>query len=148
VVRVERRSVSVLTADDLIVGAAERTLALENASGDVAIVLTNDDLLRELNTRYLGVDAATDVLSFPSGETDPDSGTIYLGDVVISVARAEAQAKAGGHAVEAEVQLLVVHGLLHLLGYDHADAGGKAEMWAAQGRALSALGLADIHIQE
>ena len=144
----ERRSASVLPANDLIVGAAERTLALEDAAGDVAVVLTDDEQLRELNHRYLGVDAATDVLSFPSGETDPDTGEIYLGDVVISIPRAEVQATAAGHQLEAEVQLLVVHGVLHLLGYDHAEATGKADMWAAQGRALTALGLAHIVIQE
>lgn len=147
-VRVERRSPSALPANDLVVGAAERTLALEDAKGDVAVVLTNDEQLRELNRQYLGVDATTDVLSFPSGETDPDTGGIYLGDVVISIPRADVQATAAGHKLDAEVQLLVVHGVLHLLGYDHADARGKAKMWAAQGRALRALGLADIIIQE
>lgn len=144
----ERRFASVLPANHLVVDAAERALALEKAHGDAAIVLTDDEQLRELNRQYLGVDAPTDVLSFPSGETDPDTGEIYLGDVVISIPRAEAQATAAGHVLEAEVQLLVVHGVLHLLGYDHADAKGKAAMWAAQGRALKALGLADILIQE
>jgi probable rRNA maturation factor len=123
-------------------------LALEEARGDVTILLTDDSQLHELNQQYLGVDAPTDVLSFPSGETDPDTGEAYLGDVIISIPRAKAQATAAGHKLEAEVQLLVIHGVLHLLGYDHAEAEGRARMWAAQDRALNDLGLAGIVIQE
>ena len=99
---------------------------------DITIILTDDAQIHELNKQYRGIDAPTDVLSFPSGDTDPDSNRLYLGDVVISYPRAQAQAEAGGHPVEAELQLLVVHGVLHLSGYDHIEEQGKLRMRAAQ----------------
>ena len=136
-VHVERRLASPKLGTELVTRAASQTLALEGASGDLTIVLTDDAQLRELNHKYLGVDATTDVLSFASGEADPETGKTYLGDVVLSVPRARAQATVAGHKLEAEVQLLVIHGVLHLLGYDHAEAVGKAKMWAAQDQALN-----------
>jgi probable rRNA maturation factor len=106
----------------------------------MTLALSDDAQLHELNRQFLEVDAPTDVLSFPSGETDPDSQALYLGDVIISYPRAQAQAVAGGHAVDDELQLLAVHGALHLLGHDHANDVEKAVMWALQARALEALG--------
>jgi probable rRNA maturation factor len=79
-------------------------------------------------------------LSFLAGETDPETDLIYLGDVLISYQRAQVQAAAGGHPVEDELQLLVVHGVLHLLGFDHAEETEKAKMWAEQSKILSQLG--------
>jgi len=128
--------------------AARSALQQQEAQGDVTIVLTDDAKLHELNREYLGVDAPTDVLSFPATEIDPETGASYLGDVLISIPRAEAQAKAAGHPLEAEVQLLVVHGVLHLLGHDHAEAQEKLKMWKAQTKILDELGLAGIKIQE
>lgn len=107
---------------------------------DITIILTDDAQIHELNKQYRGIDAPTDVLSFPSGDTDPDSNRLYLGDVVISYPRAQAQAEAGGHPVEAELQLLVVHGVLHLTGYDHVAEQGKSRMRAAQAEILVLLG--------
>ena len=124
------------------------TSAALSTDVDLAIVLTDDAQLRELNRGYLGVDAPTDVLSFPASESDPETGAAYLGDILISIPRARIQAQAAGHSLEAEVQLLVVHGVLHLLGYDHAEAGDKARMWAAQAEVLARLGLSDIKVQE
>lgn len=112
----------------------------EDADCEATILLTGDEQLHELNLKYLDVDAPTDVLSFPAGYTDPDTQVNYLGDILISFPRAQAQAEAGGHAVEEELKLLVVHGMLHLFGYDHAEAGEKAEMWAVQAGVLKALG--------
>ena len=103
---------------------------------DITIILMDDAQIHELNKQYRGIDAPTDVLSFPSGDTDPDSNRLYLGDVVISYPRAQAQAEAGGHPVEAELQLLVVHGVLHLSGYDHIEEQGKSRMSAAQAEIL------------
>ena len=123
-------------------------LGAEYANGDITIVLTDDRQLHELNLDYLGVDAPTDVLSFPASETDPETGAAYLGDIVLSIPRAAAQAQAAGHPVEAEAQLLVVHGTLHLLGYDHATDEEKAVMWAEQAKVLERLGLSRIKIQE
>ena len=107
---------------------------------DITIIMTDDAQIHELNKQYRGIDAPTDVLSFPSGDTDPDSNRLYLGDVVISYPRAQAQAEAGGHPVEAELQLLVVHGVLHLSGYDHVEEQGKSRMSAAQAEILVLLG--------
>ncbi len=135
-------------AAELIERAAEEVLAHESAAGDLTVVLTGDDQLQELNHQYLGIDAPTDVLSFPASEVDPDTRKAYLGDVLISVPRAEAQAEAAGHPLEAEVQLLVVHGTLHLLGFDHAEAGERRRMWSVQREVLERIGLAGITISE
>lgn len=118
------------------------------AHADLSIALTDDRHLHELNLDYLGVDSPTDVLSFPAAETDPETESLYLGDIAISIPRAMQQAQSAGHPVEAEAQLLVVHGVLHLLGYDHATEEEKAVMWAQQARVLEKLGLARIRIQE
>lgn len=133
---------------ELIERAAKAVLENQSANGDLSIVLTDDAQLHQLNREYLGVDAPTDVLSFPASETDPDTGTPYLGDVLISIQRAESQAQSAGHPLEAELQLLVVHGVLHLLGHDHAEPEDKIRMWDAQGQVLDKLGLAGLEIQE
>ena len=129
--------------EGLLESAAQKTLEFTNApSGvDLSIVLTDDAQLRELNHQFLGIDAPTDVLAFPSSEVDRDTGKKYLGDVLISIERAQAQAVAAGHTYESELCLLIVHGVLHLLGYDHADEDQKAAMWSAQEKILSLLGL-------
>ena len=134
----------------LLQRAARLTLDLESApvDADITIVLTDDAQLHELNKEFLGVDAPTDVLSFPASESDPETGTPYLGDILISIPRAAQQAQAAGHSVEAEVQLLVVHGTLHLMGHDHAEAEEKARMWNAQAEVMSKLGLSYIKIQD
>ena len=132
----------------LLERAAKAALEHEAAKGDLSIVLTDDEQLRRLNREYLGIDAATDVLSFPASDTDPDSGGLYLGDILVSVPRAAQQATSAGHPLEAEAQLLVVHGVLHLLGHDHADPSDKSRMWAAQAAILGSLGLGGIEVRE
>lgn len=134
----------------LLERAARFTLELQpdSAEADITIVLTDDQQLHELNRDFLGVDAPTDVLSFPASEEDPETGASYLGDILISVPRAAQQALAGGHPLEAEVQLLVVHGVLHLLGHDHAEAEEKTLMWNEQAKVLERLGLAYVKIQD
>lgn len=109
----------------------------------LTIVLTDDAAVRQLNRDYRHVDAPTDVLSFPSGETMPGMDA-YLGDIIISVPFANQQAIASGHPAIAELQLLAVHGTLHLLGHDHADADEKEVMWTAQTAVLTTLNLAHI----
>ena len=106
---------------------------------ELTIVISTDAHLQELNRQYLGIDAPTDVLSFPVGEVDPESEALYLGDIIISYPRALAQAEAAGHPVQAELRLLAVHGTLHLLGYDHAEEDEKALMWKAQDEILAKL---------
>ena len=133
---------------DMLERAALAVLEHQSTDGDLTIVLTDDDQLRELNREYRAIDAATDVLSFPASETDPETARRYLGDILISIPRAANQAQTAGHALEAEVQLLVVHGTLHLLGHDHAEDEEKARMWKAQAEVLKRLGLAHIEIGE
>lgn len=129
--------------DGLLRETAEAALRHQGAppQAELSLVLGDDAQLRDLNYRHLGIDAPTDVLSFPAEATDPESGAPYLGDVVISVERAAKQALRAGHSLEAELQLLVVHGVLHLLGHDHADPEPKAAMWAAQADILHDLGV-------
>jgi probable rRNA maturation factor len=135
---------------DLLERAANAALEHESISLDseLSIILTNDARLHELNLNYLGIDAPTDVLSFPASETDPETGARYIGDILISIPRAQTQAEAAGHSLESEVQLLVVHGVLHLLGYDHTEAEEKALMWKIQAEILERLGLGQIQIRE
>ena len=136
--------------EELLERAAQAALEHESQllDSDLSIILTNDARLHELNLNYLGIDAPTDVLSFPASETDPETGTRYVGDILISIPRAQTQADAAGHPLEAEVQLLVVHGVLHLLGHDHAEPEGKSRMWIAQAEILERLGLGHIEIRE
>jgi len=107
---------------------------------ELSLVFGGDEQIRELNRDYLGHDSHTDVLSFPSDETDPDSGLHYIGDILLSCPRAEEQARATGHSAAAEIELLVIHAVLHLLGHDHAEPGEKENMWAAQTALLHQLG--------
>lgn len=108
---------------------------------DLSIVIDSDEKLQTLNRDFLGINAPTDVLSFPSDEFDPDEQAVYIGDVIVSLQRAEVQAKKAGHSVISEIQLLVVHGVLHLLGHDHAEPAEKTRMWAAQAEILNQLGV-------
>ena len=137
-------------SEELLERAANAALEYQSHSLDseLSIILTNDARLHELNLNYLGVDAPTDVLSFPASETDPETGARYIGDILISVPRAQEQANAVGHPLESEVQLLVVHGVLHLLGHDHAEAEERSRMWKAQAEILTKLGLGNIQIRE
>ena len=118
----------------LIKRAAQETSkhARPAQDGELTLVLTDDAQLHALNRQFLGIDAPTDVLSFPADELDPDSETPYLGDVVVSYPRALAQAAAEGHPVQDAIQLLVVQGVLHLLGSDHAEESEKQALCAPQ----------------
>lgn len=124
----------------LVEKAAQETLVHQSAGeGDLTVVLTDDAQLQALNYEYLGIDAPTDVLSFPADFIDPDNNRRYFGDILISIARAQAQAEVASHAVQDEILLLTVHGVLHLLGHDHAEEDEKQRMWAAQDEILRRL---------
>ena len=104
---------------------------------DVAVVLAGDRTVRRLNREYRGKDRTTDVLSFPAGaETLPD-GTRPLGEIVISVPQAARQAESNAHSLARELRVLVIHGYLHLLGYDHEVDDGT--MMRLQGRIARAV---------
>ena len=128
--------------EDVLEKAAERTLAIEKSEDcEVSILLTDDDEIQKLNATYRDVDAPTDVLAFAMREgTDGDLNSEILGDVVISIQTAERQAKEYGHSVEAELSLLIIHGILHLLGYDHAEKDEAQIMQEKQKEILYSLG--------
>jgi len=126
---------------NLIESAAMEALRLADAPPDseLTVVLTDDEELRRLNREYLGIDEPTDVLSFPADFIDPDSNQPYVGDILISVERVFQQAELQKHPAKQELLLLIVHGVLHLLGYDHAEEAEKARMWILQDQILSHL---------
>lgn len=127
----------------LIRHATEAALhQIEAGACDVIIALVDEAEMRELNRRYAGMDEATDVLSFESGASDPANGRLILGDIVICLPIARAQAERAGHALEDELALLTVHGVLHLVGYDHTAPDDRRRMWERQTAVLDALGLA------
>lgn len=120
---------------------------------ELTIRLTDDAELQRLNRQFRGKDEPTDVLSFggeafvdgewrsPLSPLPSSSDPFYLGDLAISMQRAQAQAEAHGHNFEQELALLVIHGVLHLLGYDHTTPARKKRMWQAQDRAFAQLGM-------
>jgi len=119
--------------------AVQATLEAEGAAQVlVSVHLADDGLLRQLNREFRGLDRPTDVLSFGLGEAP---GDVAIGDVVISVQRAAAQAGEYGHSQRRELCYLAVHGTLHLLGYDDADEAGAAAMAARAADVLAGLGV-------
>jgi len=128
--------------EDVVRKAAEKALLVEE-SGDceVSIFLTDDDEIHRLNKMYRGVDRPTDVLAFAMREgMDGDLNREILGDVVISLPRAEEQASIYGHSLEVEISLLVAHGVLHLLGYEHEQRNDLLVMQQKQRDILHLLG--------
>jgi probable rRNA maturation factor len=124
-----------------VAAAARAALRHQSApDGELTVVLAGAQRARSLNLQFAGEDRATDVLSFPDG-TAGDEGLRYFGDVVIAVPVAQAQAEAEGHGLTDELALLAVHGVLHLLGHDHARAAERRRMEAAQAEILAGLGL-------
>jgi probable rRNA maturation factor len=144
------QNLNVTLDPELFIIAGQTTIQEVDADReiDVTLVITDDAQIRDLNRQFREIDSVTDVLSFPSDEIDLDTGKPYLGDILISYPQAFLQAMQIGHPVETELQLLTVHGMLHLLGYDHANEEEKAEMWALQVKTLEKLGLVDIKILE
>ena len=101
--------------------------------GQAAVALVSDRHMRALNQRYRGKRAPTDVLSFPAGR-GAFGAEAHLGDIVIAVGVARRQAREAGHAYHTELRVLALHGLLHLLGYDHDDPGDGGRMRRAEAR--------------
>jgi len=112
-------------------------------SAEVAVVLVDETAMEQLHVQWMGESGPTDVLSFPMDELRPGrdgelSAEGILGDIVLCPTVAKNQATAAGHSVMEELQMLTVHGLLHLLGYDHAEPEEEAEMFGLQGSILKA----------
>ena len=119
----------------------------------LTVRVTGDRELRRLNREYLGVDEATDVLSFPAGDSAPGARgggpdeDRYLGDLALSWPAVMRQAAAYGHGEEVEAALLVVHGFLHLLGWDHVTAAEEKEMTELTLRCLAESGIMPAHLR-
>lgn len=132
----------------LIRRACIAVLREEKFEGDseVSVSFVDNEEIRKLNKEFRNIDSATDVLSFPLGENgvydvNPDTGAKLLGDVVISMERAQKQAMEYGHSFEREVCYLTVHSMLHLLGYDHMEPQEKAEMRMKEETVMARIGL-------
>ncbi len=121
---------------------AVEVLEIERAgSGMLSLVFTDQERIHSLNLEYAGVDEPTDVLSFANGDIDPTTDRISFGDVIIAVPIAEINASSRNRELEEELALLVVHGVLHLLGFDHASPEDKRVMWDRQSTVLADLGI-------
>jgi probable rRNA maturation factor len=122
---------------------------------EASVILTDNGEIRELNREHRGIDSPTDVLSFPMRnyddlgnsceedieDMDMDTGEIVLGDIVISLERADEQSKDYGHSFEREISFLMVHGMLHLLGYDHIEEDDRKVMRSREESILSSLNI-------
>ena len=106
--------------------AARAAAKCEAKGGSVSLMFTDDAGIQDLNRDFRQKDAATDVLSFPSGEA------AFLGDIALSLQRAQRQADEYGHSLRREVAFLTVHAMLHLMGYDHENEDDEAAMRARQ----------------
>ncbi|MDD3693085.1 MAG: rRNA maturation RNase YbeY [Oscillospiraceae bacterium] len=117
----------------LIRRCCHATLELEGFKGsaEIGVSIVDDDQIRQINNEHRKIDSTTDVLSFPLGkdgkyDINPENGAYMLGDIILSIERAQEQAERFGHSLQREIGYLVVHSVLHLLGYDHVDGGLEA----------------------
>ena len=126
----------------IIAMAVNSALGNRGRQGDVTVAIVDDAEIRRMNREYRGIDSPTDVLSFPAPEgfmllSEPDA---FLGDIAISVDRARLQADEYGHSIERELAFLTIHGMLHLLGFDHILKEDEEEMIALQDQILREMG--------
>jgi len=131
-----------LNSKNIILLRSAVLLALEefgNPDVDMTVRLTGDEEMRMLNKNYRGIDETTDVLSFNQNFIDPETNKVYLGDILISITKAEQQAAANNHSIAEECTFLAIHGTLHLLGYDHSEPDQKKTMWRLQDEIYQAI---------
>jgi probable rRNA maturation factor len=121
-----------------VLGTALRAHALERT--EISVMFVNDSEIQRLNRIYRRVDRPTDVLAFPLGERDAETTTpVMLGDIVISIPTALAQAKRLHHSLEREITVLLIHGFVHLLGFDDSTAAARRAMKQCEERMLRAV---------
>ncbi len=132
----------------LIKEVIKTTLDYENILNDceISITIVDNEEIHRINKKFRNIDTATDVLSFPlidfNKEKLPDKNIkVYLGDIVISIERAEEQAHEYGHSLNRELGFLTAHSMLHLLGYDHIKPDEEKVMFAKQEEILNMMGL-------
>jgi probable rRNA maturation factor len=149
--------INILVEDGLEVGTdtrwlqkmVEKPLAAEGVppNVEISLVITGQERIQELNREYRGLDKPTDVLSFsmteqiegeePEAFIGPPDGLLHLGEVIISYPQAEIQAKEQGHSIRKEMAILIVHGVLHILGYDHEKPEKEPAMKAKEKEILA-----------
>lgn len=124
-----------------VVNETSKKLNIDSAI--VSIVLVDNKKIHEINKLYRGVDRPTDVISFAflDEETNPNTSLTNLGEIFISLEKANEQASSYNHSFKRELSFLVVHGLLHLLGYDHMEKEDEKEMFGLQDEILNSLGV-------
>ncbi len=134
-------------AISMIKTAAKKALEIVSKGKKYALTISigSDEFVHELNKTYRNIDRPTDVLSFSEEYIIPGTSTVYLGDIAISYPTARIQAEQAGHPVINELSLLAIHGVLHLLGFDHQDEDQKMQMWALQHQILEEIGIKMAH---
>ena len=131
----------------------KQVIEMEYGSRDleISVVITNDEVMKNLNLRFMGYDETTDVLAFPMEDSlNPDSQTyvqfpaiyehaVQLGEIIVSYPQAKKQASLAKKTIKSEILLLLVHGFLHLIGYDHAHPIEKEDMWRKQDEIIATI---------
>ena len=129
-------------AQELIRTTAEYVLKCEDVSASVNITVVSEDEIQRINREFRDVDKVTDVLSFPAWDgSEYDLTDGFLGDIAICLQRAKEQADEYGHSLKRELAFLTVHGMLHIIGYDHIEPEDEKVMFARQDEILSELGI-------
>ncbi len=146
-IKVYIENVSDINVSNYMVGnirrAAKKVAELEKPQLklECSIMLCDNEYIREFNSKYRKVDSATDVLSFPIFDFDTPEVIAQLGDIIISVEKAQEQAQEYGHSLKRELAFLTVHGMLHLFGYDHIDPCDRDIMEKKQREILNEMGI-------
>jgi rRNA maturation RNase YbeY len=112
---------------------------------ELTISIVNEKAIRDLNIKFRSIDSVTDVLSFSANEINPETGNTYFGDVIISYPVVEKQSKSLNKRISAEMDLLIIHGILHLFGYDHGSKAEENKMFSLQTKLMK---INNAHIKE
>lgn len=145
----QRKTILPDNTEALVRDAVNASLITEDFHDDAEVNITfvSDAKIKDINREFRNINSSTDVLSFPMGfegeyDVNPENGCLMLGDVIISIDHALAQAELFGHGIDREIAYLTVHSMFHLLGYDHIDeADEKKLMRGKEEQALSKIGL-------
>lgn len=127
---------------DIISDAVNGTLAYMKykKEAEVSVSIVDENEIKKLNKEFRGINKVTDVLSFPIGDKNPESGEVVLGDIVLCADRIISQAQEYGHTRKRELAFLTCHSMLHLLGYDHIDDNEREKMEELQKNILNEIG--------
>ena len=151
-IAIEHEAWHVVTGLDLLAQrAAAAALAIVDdapTDAEVSLVLCDDAFIRTLNRTWRGKDQPTNVLSFPTDAATPEAGPTLLGDIVVAYETSAREAIEEGKSLPDHLAHLVVHGMFHLLGYDHEDDAEADVMEALEGRALAALGVVSPYLSD